>query len=174
MTGLVIAPFSNSGIRDWPGRHFSTLIGLLLDRLPGTTTIAVIGTASHRLRANEIVRSHPADRVRNLSGRQSWSEMAGLLKSSDAAVVNNSGVAHLAGYLGVPTVSIFAGTHQRREWRALGSSVVLVTRAIGCSPCQLDHGQTSPYDKACLRQIDPETVADAVFANMARVHREAV
>jgi ADP-heptose:LPS heptosyltransferase len=169
MSGIVIAPFSNSGIRDWPGAHFSQLIGLLLGRLPAKQTITVIGTQSHRLRANEIVRPHPSDRVRNLCGRQSWLEMVQLLRSAEGAVVNNSGVAHLAGHFDVPTVSIFAGTHQRREWRALGDSVMLVTRAIGCSPCQLDHGQTSPYNKACLRQIAPELVADAVVANMARV-----
>jgi ADP-heptose:LPS heptosyltransferase len=167
---IVIAPFSNSGIRDWPGSHYSRLIGLLRERLDTSASIDVIGMVSHRLRANEIVRAHPADQVRNRCGRQSWMEMVRLLKSADAAVVNNSGVAHLAGHFGVPTVSIFAGTHQRREWRALGPSVMLITRAIGCSPCQLDHGQTSPYDKACLRQIEPEVVADAVFKNMARVH----
>jgi ADP-heptose:LPS heptosyltransferase len=169
VTRIVIAPFSNSGIRDWPGGHYSRLIGLLLGRLASDAAFEVVGTMSHRLRANEIVRAHPANRVRNLCGRQSWMEMVRLLKSADAAVVNNSGVAHLAGHFGVPTVSLFAGTHQRREWRALGDSVMLITRAIGCSPCQLDHGQTSPYDKACLRQIEPELVADAVIANMARL-----
>jgi ADP-heptose:LPS heptosyltransferase len=166
---ILIAPFSNSGIRDWPGTRYSELIGLLLARLPQSPIICVTGTASHRLRANEIVRAHPADRVRNLAGRQSWGELVALLKQADAAVVNNSGIAHLAGHFDVPTVSIFAGTHQRREWRALGGSVMLVTRAIGCSPCQLDHGQTSPYDKACLRQITAEEVADALFANIRRV-----
>jgi ADP-heptose:LPS heptosyltransferase len=166
---IVIAPFSNSGIRDWPGSRYAELIGLLLARLPQSSRIWVTGTASHRLRANEIVRVHPADRVGNVAGRQSWGELIALLKRADAAVVNNSGIAHLAGHFGVPAVSIFAGTHQRREWRALGGSVTLVTRAIGCSPCQLDHGQTSPYDKACLRQITAEEVADTLFATMTRV-----
>jgi ADP-heptose:LPS heptosyltransferase len=169
---IALAPFSNSGIRDWPGSHYARLIGLLLDRYPDWP-IAVVGTASHRLRANEIVRAHPSNRVTNLAGRQSWAEMVRLLKESACAVVNNSGVAHLAGHFGVPTVEIFAGTHQRREWRARGKSVILLTRAIGCSPCQLDHGQTSPYDKACLRQITPEVVADAVARAMARAGREA-
>ncbi|WP_294389629.1 glycosyltransferase family 9 protein [uncultured Sphingomonas sp.] len=169
MTTILIAPFSNSGIRDWPGSHFSALIGLILPRVAADAIVYVTGTASHRLRANEIVRAHPADRVVNLAGRQSRDAMIRLLKTADGAVVNNSGMAHLGGYFGIPTVSIFAGTHQRREWRALGGSVMLVTRAIGCSPCQLDHGQTSPYNKACLRQITPGQVADALFANMKRV-----
>jgi ADP-heptose:LPS heptosyltransferase len=131
----------------------------------------VVGSASHRLRANEIVRAYPATRVRNLAGRQSWAEMVRTVRGAACVVVNNSGVAHLAAHFGVPTVEIFAGTHQRREWRARGDSVILLSRAIGCSPCQLDHGQTSPYDKACLRQITPEMVADAMDRAMALAGR---
>lgn len=171
MSGIVIAPFSNSGIRDWPGSHFARLIGLLLDRVAPTEPLRIIGMASQRLRACEIVRSHPATRVLNQCGRLSWEEMVAMVRGARCVIANNSGVSHLGGHFGVPTVSIFAGTHNRREWGALGSSVVIVSRVIGCSPCQLDHGQVSPYDKACLREISPEAVADAVEAALGRAGR---
>jgi ADP-heptose:LPS heptosyltransferase len=167
-SGIIIAPFSNSGIRDWPGRHYSALIGLLLDQLTHDTPMRVIGMRNQVLRSREIVRAFPSDRVIDQCGDLSWSEMISTLRSARCLIANNSGIAHLGGYFSVPTVSIFAGTHQRREWRALGASVVLVTRAIGCAPCQRDHGQTSPYDKACLREIAPETVAEAVILAIRR------
>lgn len=173
MTGIVVAPFSNSGIRDWPGSHFAQLIGLLLDRLSELAPIRVIGTPSQRLKACEIARDYPATRVANLCGRLSWEEMVATVAGAGCVIANNSGVSHLAGHFGVPTVSIFAGTHNRREWGALGRNVVIVSRAIGCAPCQLDHGQTSPYDKACLREIAPETVADAAVAAIARARGAA-
>jgi ADP-heptose:LPS heptosyltransferase len=163
---IVVAPFSNSGIRDWPGSRYAELIRLLVGRR--TESVEVIGGASHRLRANEIVRNTPGDRVRNLCGRTTPDEMVALLRRAALVIANNSGVSHLAARLGRPTVSIFAGTHNRREWRALGPNVVLVTRAIGCSPCQLDHGQASPYDKACLREIAPEAVLDAALRLLDR------
>lgn len=168
MSPIVIAPFSNSGIRDWPSTSFRTLIGLLLDRLEDDTPIEVIGTANQKLRANDVVRPFPTARVTNVCGRLSWAAMIAELRRAACVIGNNSGVAHLGGFFGVPTVCVFGASHQRHEWRALGSSVLLITRAIGCSPCQLDHGQVSPYDKACLREISPHVVADAAFTIMAR------
>jgi heptosyltransferase-2 len=146
---------------------------LLLDAGAGERPIHVIGMRSHILRSREIVRLLPADRVIDLCGDLNWSQMIALLRSARCIVANNSGVAHLGGYFDVPTISIFAGTHQRREWRALGRKVTVVSRAIGCAPCQLDHGQTSPYDKACLREIAPETVADAVLQAIRPVNQQA-
>lgn len=170
MSGLVIAPFSNSGIRDWPGSHYARLIALLIERFPDP--VRVVGTAGQRLRANEIVRTLPGSRVLNQCGRFTWDELVATIRRARCLVANNSGLSHLGGHLGVPTVSVFAGTHNRREWGALGGSVVIVSRAIGCSPCQLDHGRVSPYNKACLREIAPETVADAVAAAVARGQRQ--
>lgn len=170
MSHIVIAPFSNSDIRDWPVGHYAAFVGLLLDRLP-ETCIHVIGTQSQKSKACEVVRFHPATRVTNDCGRYSWSEVLELLKSADCIVANNSGVGHLGGHFGVPTVCVFGGSHQRHEWRSLGASVVLVSRVIGCSPCQLDHGGSSYYDKACLREISPAEVVDALFLATRRVRQ---
>ncbi len=169
MNEILIAPFSNSDIRDWPLSHYARLVGLLLERLTGETTIQVIGTTGQRLRANEVVRPYPATRVVNACGRMAWSETVRRVKSALCIISNNSGLGHLGGHLGTPTVSVFGGSHARDEWRPLGPSVVLVSRVIGCSPCQLDHSTGSPYRKACLREIEPEVVAQAVMAAMARV-----
>ncbi len=172
MTDIVVAPFSNSAIRDWPAGHFAQLIGLLLERDGRERRIQVIGTASQRLAACEIVRYLPADRVVNLCGRLSWNAVLGALRVARCVIGNNSGIAHVAGYLGTPTVCIFGGSHQRIEWRPRGENVILLSRTIGCSPCQLDHGHASRYRKACLREISPPTVADAV-ATIVRRYADA-
>ena len=105
----------------------------------------------------------------NECGRLPWSDVVETLKGAACVVSNNSGVGHLGGFFGVPTVCVFGGSHPRTEWRPLGRSVVLVSRVIGCSPCQLDHSSGSPYAKACLREITPEVVAGTVrFAMGAR------
>jgi ADP-heptose:LPS heptosyltransferase len=173
MSGIIIAPFSNSDIRDWPIERYAATVGLLMDRLPADERIRIVGTAGQRLRANEVVRSYPSTRVSNECGRLSWSELVAELRMASCIISNNSGVGHLGGFFGVPTVCVFGGSHQRHEWRPLGKSVILVTRAIGCSPCQRDHGQLSPYDKACLREISPSVVADAALAIMERVRGAA-
>jgi ADP-heptose:LPS heptosyltransferase len=167
MSTIVIAPFSNSEIRDWPVGHWARLIGLLLDRWAGE--IHVIGTRNQMLRAAEVVRAYDATRVMNMCGHMVWNEALAGLRRAACVIGNNSGVAHVAGFYGAPTVCVFGGSHQRLEWRPLGFNVVVLSRVIGCSPCQLDHGQISPYAKACLREIAPETVANAAFGIMDRV-----
>jgi ADP-heptose:LPS heptosyltransferase len=169
VSAIVVAPFSNSDIRDWPTGHWAALIGLLLERWTEGGTIRVIGTRNQMLRAAEVVRAFDATRVVNMCGHMAWDAVLAQLRAAACVIGNNSGVAHLAGFYGVPTVCVFGGSHQRMEWRPLGFNVVTVSRVIGCSPCQLDHGQVSPYAKACLREIAPETVADAAFRIMERV-----
>ncbi len=169
MSDIFVAPFSNSDIRDWPLDRYTELVGLLLERAPSGMDVRVIGTPSQKLRACEVVRPYPADRVFNDCGRSPWPQVVEALKSAACVIGNNSGVGHLGGHFGVPTVCVFSGSHQRREWRPLGASVVLVSRVIGCSPCHFDHNGGSPYHKACLREVAARTVADAAFAIMDRV-----
>ena len=171
MRPIVVAPFSNSHIRDWPVGHFARLIGELVDRWESDAPIRVIGTRNQMLRAAEIVRRFDATRVLNDCGHMAWPDVLEMIRTAACVIGNNSGVAHVAGSFGVPTVCVFGGSHQRLEWRPLGFNVIVVSRVIGCSPCQLDHGQDSYYDKACLREIDPKLVADSAFEIMERVRR---
>ena len=165
MSHLLIAPFSNSTIRDWPADHFARLIAIVAARWPGE--IAVVGTASQWTRAAEIVRECDGSRVHNLCGKISWAEVEKRVRTAACVLGNNSGIAHLSAEMGVPTVCVFGGSHQRLEWRPIGRKVVVITDAIACSPCHLDHRDECPYDKACLRGIAPATVADVVLDMLA-------
>ena len=162
MSAIVVAPFSNGDIRDWQLGHFSALIGLLLDRWDGM--IRVIGTRSQATRAAAIVRPYSAARVVSLCGHLAWDDVLAEVREAACVIGNNSGVTHLSGWLGVPTVCVFSGSHQRSEWRPIGFSAQTVSRAIGCAPCHLHRSRDCPYDKACLSQIEPEEVAKAAFS----------
>jgi ADP-heptose:LPS heptosyltransferase len=167
MSNIIIAPFSNSDIRDWPVPSFIELTRLLLARWPGPGVIRVIGTTAQSIRACDIVREFDAVRVWNDCGRLTWSEVLREIRRAICVVGNNSGIAHLSGYFGTPTVCIFSASHQRLEWRPRGFGIITVSEAIGCSPCHLDHGDTCPYNKVCLRKIEPSTVADLVLRLIA-------
>lgn len=171
MSDILLAPFSNSDVRDWPISYYAALAGLLLERLGPDQQVRVVGTAGQKLRACEIVRAFPATRVTNECGRLAWPQLIEEIRRAACLVGNNSGLAHLAGYFGTPTVCVFGGSHPRHEWRPLGRSVILVSRVIGCSPCQLDRGNRSPYGQACLRELDPADVADAASFIIAQVAR---
>lgn len=168
MNDIIVAPFSNSAIRDWPAGHFSNLIALLLEGMTASARIRVVGAPGQRLGGCEIVRSHPADRVVNECGRLAWPAVLRMLQGAGCVIGNNSGIAHVSASFGTPTVCVFGGSHQRLEWRPRGANVVVLSRAIGCSPCHLDHGHLSPYAKACLYDISPSVVCDAALSVMAR------
>jgi ADP-heptose:LPS heptosyltransferase len=160
MSGIVVAPFSNGDIRDWQPHRFSELIGLLLRRWPGI--IHVIGARSQATRAAGIVRAHDAIRVRSQCGRP-WEDVVKLVRGADCVIGNNSGITHLSAWFGVPTVCVFAGSHRREEWYPMASDALTISRAIACAPCHLHRAAQCPYGKACLDQIEPSVVADAVL-----------
>lgn len=169
---IIVSPFSNGLIRDWPASHYAKLIARLLPQLPGDQIVRVIGTLEQRKPAFEIVRDLPADRVMNDCGTIPWGEVLVMLREACCVIGNNSGIAHLAAMYGTPTICIFGGSHQRTEWHPLGPNVVVISRVIGCSPCHLDHRMTCQYDKACLWEISPEEVGAAVLRLIKRDRRE--
>jgi len=170
MNHIIVAPFSNSDIRDWPARHFQALIGRLVAERD--EVIRVVGAPGQAIRARDIVRPFDANRVVNDCGRTPWPATLDLIRSATCVVGNNSGIAHLAAFHGVPTVCVFSGSHQRLEWRPIGSQVITLSRAIACSPCHLHHAAHCPYGLACLDQITPDSVFDAVTRLIDRVPGE--
>jgi ADP-heptose:LPS heptosyltransferase len=170
---VVLSPFSNSDIRDWPAVHYQSLASQLLIAI-SDLQIRVIGTASQALRANEIVRGLDGARFFNDCGRLSWPGVKALCLKADCLVGNNSGVSHQAAALGTPVVTVFGGSHLRQEWRPLGTDVTVISAAPRCSPCHIDHGAHCPFDKMCLTSISPETVATVVLRKLQVIEKARI
>lgn len=158
MKPIVVAPFANSDIRDWPLDHFRSLIGQLVAARP--EKIHVVGAPGQVIRARDLVRPFDPERVVNDCGRLEWTALNRLIRAAACVIGNNSGIAHLAALAGVPTICIFGGAHQRGEWRPLGPHVVTLSRSLACSPCGFHDAAACPFGVACLDQIDPDTVFD--------------
>ncbi|WP_420138960.1 glycosyltransferase family 9 protein [Sphingomonas sp.] len=167
MSEIIIAPFSHNALRDWPAGQFKALTELLLRQISLHMSIAVVGTRSQRIAAAEIVRPFPVRRVSNACGLP-WETVLHKLRGAACVIGNNSGITHVSSYFGVPTVCVFGGSHQRTEWGALGPTTVILSRVIGCSPCQLNHIRDCPYNAACLHEIEPGEVASAALRVMGR------
>lgn len=74
------------------------------------------------------------------------------------AVGNDTGPLHLAGYLGLPVVSLF-GPSSAAQWAPVGARVVSLN--LSCSPCSRT-GQVSCQDPACMTGIGMAAVQQAV------------
>lgn len=101
-----------------------------------------------------------------LAGRTSLAEQAALCAGAEVVVSNDSGMAHLAGAVGAPTVAIFGSTSS--AWTApLGARVRVVQRAPVCAPC---FARTCAIGYTCLTAIPAARVLRAV----AEVRGESV
>lgn len=129
---IILAPFANERIREWPLANFARFIEC---GLKDGHSFLVSGTQAQRPLANTLVRHFPADRVRNGCGTTTWQEMQALLRAAPFVVANNSGIAHLAAELGQWVLCLFAGSHSWIEWMPRGPRVVTLARMPACAPC---------------------------------------
>jgi len=163
---VVISPFANERVRQWPSSHYRDLIETIWRRqgLP----VLITGTREHRAHANGLVRGFPSDQVMNACGSLGWDGLVAAIDAAPYVVANNSGVAHLAAARGRWTLCIFSGSHAYNEWMPRGKRVVVVSRVLSCSPCALG-GDLCPNGIACMTDLR----ADQVFSRFHEV-RSAV
>jgi ADP-heptose:LPS heptosyltransferase len=164
---IVIAPFSNSSVRDWPLDRYKQLIGLLLN--DGDAYILLVGTRDHAAQLASLCQAYgDNDRITSLAGQTDWSGLAALLLQADLVIANNSGVAHLAAACGRPTLAIYSGSHQPQEWGPRGHTIRTITAAVSCSPCGYEKLELCPHDHRCMTMIEPETVVQHARAMLAK------
>jgi ADP-heptose:LPS heptosyltransferase len=152
---VVISPFANERVRQWPAAHFHELIGMIW-REHGLRSL-VVGTRAQRVSANLIVRGLSSQIVANACGTMSWREVVAAVDAAPYVVANNSGVAHLAAARGRWTLCIFAASHSPREWMPHGPFVVTVVRRLPCAPCSIG-SDLCPNGVACMTDLGARDV----------------
>src|SRR5437588_4607662 len=163
---IVIAPFSNSNVRDWPLEYYGELISLLLS--VEDLYIVLLASASQASRLAKVAQGFVGNnRLVNLAGQTNWTDLVGVLRQADLVIANNSGIAHLAAACARPTLAIYSGSHQPREWGPRGRMARALTASISCSPCGYDDLQLCPNDHRCMTSIKPEDVAQYARAMLA-------
>lgn len=119
---VVVHPGAGSGKKCWPAECFLELIEGL--RRQGREVRAILGEVElERWPAAVIEQFRAAAEVRTPA---TLVELADLIAGGSAFVGNDSGPGHLAGILGLPTVSIF-GAKDPTTWRPLGPRVNVIT-----------------------------------------------
>ncbi|WP_338890162.1 glycosyltransferase family 9 protein [Rhodococcus sovatensis] len=120
-------------------------------------TVIVTGGADERALAEYVADG----RATNLAGTLSLAELASLYARAQAVVVPNTGPAHLAAAVGVPTVSLFAPVVPAARWAPYGTPMILLGEQD--SPCRDTRARECPLPgHPCLSSISPYDVVDAV------------
>lgn len=147
---------TNSRAKQWLPERFAAAA----DRIAESTgaRIAILGSASESGTAASVMAAlERPERAINLTGKTSLRELIGVLASSLALVSNDTGPAHLAAALGLPTVTVFGPT-EAFATRPLGKRAVVVDHPVDCSPCML---RDCPIDHRCMTGVTVDSVVTA-------------
>lgn len=152
---LVIAPGCKSGemaAKRWP--YFSQLAESFRD-------VAMVGSSDDlRMRDGREI-SFPAH-VRSFVDRLTLRQTAQVMAAAGAVVANDSGLAHIAGAVGVPTVMVFGPTPDQSLGR-LPANVEVLRAGLRCEPCWFTRRFRACDGRVdCLAQVSVESVVQAV------------
>lgn len=138
----------------WPAESFGRLAARL-ER--GGLCPVFLGSSGDRATALAAATAAAAP-VPSLVGRDHPDLLPWLLARLCCLVSGDTGVAHLAAALGVPTVTLFGPTDPRLT-APRATAARILSRKVPCSPCFL---ATCPIDHICLAGLDPEEVESQV------------
>ena len=153
---VVVHPGASVPARAWAPERSAALVRALA---AAGRRVAVTG-APGETALTEIVAGPPCDAVRDLGGRTTLAELAGVLRVASCVVVGNTGPAHLAAAVGTPVVSLFAPTVPAVRWRPWRVRHELLYADVPCAGCR---ARICPvHGHPCIGRITVEDVMGAV------------
>jgi ADP-heptose:LPS heptosyltransferase len=148
---IIIHPGSGSIRKRWPLTNFLDLADRLEKR--GFQPAFVCGPAEPEL----------IEKIRNQDRQiHTFSELTDLVdwfESAGGYIGNDSGVSHLAAFLGLPSVVIF-GPADPRRWKPLGQRVQIVQPELNCQPC-FEIERENCAQPECLANASTESALSA-------------
>jgi ADP-heptose:LPS heptosyltransferase len=132
-TFVAVHPGSGSPLKNWPAEQFARVRDGLL-RSHGLATVVLAGPADAAALA--ILHDSPSGGGAELVDRPLLL-LAAVLRRAAAFLGNDSGLAHLAGMLGLPTLTLF-GPSDPTLWTPLGPRVqVLRSASLASLPAEM-------------------------------------
>jgi len=159
-TFALVAPGARSDLKKW---HISGYAQVIRE-LPAETglPVVVIGDSGDRTAIEQVVRES-GGRAVSLIGQTDFGQLAALLLRSRFVICNDSGILHLAGYLGVPVIGIYGPSNERRYGPWSAQSLV-VRKHVMCAPCEKAHCRRG---RVCIETVRPFDVLLAVRVLLA-------
>ena len=137
----------------WPADRFAALAARCAE---AGASVWILGTDAERQAAEKILAAAPAV---DLTGRTSLEDAVDLLSAAAVAVVNDSGLMHVAAALAVPLVALF-GSSSQTFTPPLSARARVLERDLDCRPCFARICPLGHLD--CLAGIGVDPVFDTV------------
>lgn len=153
---IMIHPGSGSRKKCWPISNFVNVASSM--DANGKQPEFILGPAEYDL--YDILMSYKRINA-NVHKVETLTELAGRLKAGGGFIGNDSGVSHLAAFIGLPTVAVF-GPSDPEIWKPMGRAVKVVRSDLECSPC-FETKTVGCEEIECFNRITPETVLASFY-----------
>jgi len=153
---IILHPGSGSRKKNWPLQNFLRVESIL--RSYNFNPEFILGPAEIFM-AEDLRKG--SDQTRCIHEIDDLTELSCLLKTSGGFIGNDSGISHLAAFLGLPTVTIF-GPSDSQRWKPMGRAVKAVWAEPDCGPC-FETDKADCDEMECLLRITPEMVMNGFF-----------
>jgi heptosyltransferase-2 len=147
-----IAPGAAYGpAKKWFPERFAAVADRLIDDT-GAQAI-LFGSAGDKESTTTVARSarHP---LVDIAGRTNLKEAMALIARCTLFLSNDSGLMHVAGALGIPTIAIFGSTNPATT-SPVGEKSAVIHHDVSCSPCLKP---VCPTDFRCMEMIGVDDV----------------
>jgi heptosyltransferase-2 len=149
---LALCPGSiNSRAKRWPSERYAQLGDRLIEEL-GAKVLLIGSQAELAISLN--VSSSMRHKPVILTGKTELSELIAILSVVDLLVTNDTGPAHIAPALGIPTIVVFGPTNPLTT-RPFSPQAELIRHPPDCAPCML---RDCPIDHRCMTAISSDEV----------------
>ena len=153
-------PAAREATKRWASNRFA-IAGTVLQQQYGGTVVILGG--QEELPVTESITQKIGLSCLNLAGKTSLAVLGGVISQLSVLVTNDSGPAHIAYALGIPTVTLFGGTDPTVWGPLRHDRHRVLVHNVPCRPC--DSG-VCPVGYTCLENLTVEQVVEAVAAVM--------
>ena len=163
-TLIGVAPMAKHPLKMWPTENFVKLTELI-SRDHRVFYLFFGGGEVEKSRIDRLVKEIP-DSL-NLAGEFSLEQEMALISRLKFMISMDSANMHIAALLGVPTLSIWGGTHPALGFSALNQppehNIQISMEELSCRPCTVfGKGECHRGDFACMNRITPEMVSQQI------------
>ena len=160
-------PFSRWAYKELPEKKWVDL----LQWLTGSRCVSVVlvGAPGERQKAEHLIRGligSSGERIVNLVGKTSLSELSGVLSLSRLHVGVDHAAPHIAAAVGTPTITVYGPTSWR-DWAPIGEDHRVIASDLDCVPCRRK-GCNGSEKSRCLEELDIEIIKKAIDEKLAR------
>lgn len=159
-------------LRKWPLDYFARLCAKILAEIPAYWLV-VTGVTSERDDARYILEHVQNPHCIDFTGRTTLGELLALYSLARLMVTNDSGPAHFASLLQLPTLVLF-GPETPRLYGPMGNTHNDLYAEFACSPCvSVYNGKKSPCtENRCLKEITVDQVLKEALVLLSETSKE--